>query len=46
LIDVQDLCGRDFGTLLLGEALSDGLDLGVREEERSVDHVVSKGLRI
>jgi hypothetical protein len=39
----EDLCGCDLGALLLGETLRNGLDLGVGEEERGVDHVVSKG---
>ena len=41
-LDLQDLCGGDLGALLLGKALSDGLDLGVGEQKRSVNHVVTE----
>jgi hypothetical protein len=32
-------------TLLLCQSLGDGLDLGVGEEEGSIDHVVTESLR-
>lgn len=43
---IHDVSARDIGAGALGDSLGNLLDLGVGDQERNVDHVVTESLLI